>query len=80
MCYYIGRNHRKGYKYLEQLYNYMLPEHTTIEEKHQLSDQLVGSGNDMDFLATIVSSIAVIFHDKVDVKLITKVVKIGKII
>lgn len=44
----IAREH-----FAEQLYNYTLPEHTTIEEKHQLSGQLVGSSNDMDFLAAI---------------------------
>lgn len=47
------RNNRARDSFSEQLYDYTLPENTTIEERYQLCGQLVGSGKDMDFLAAI---------------------------
>lgn len=47
------RNNRACDSFAEQLYNYTLPENTTIEERYQLCGQLVGSSKDMDFLAAI---------------------------
>lgn len=39
--------------FAEQLYNYKLPENTTIVEKYGLCGNLVGKSNDKDFLAVI---------------------------
>jgi len=47
------RNNIARNSFAEQLHNYKLPENTTLEEKYQLCGNLVGSRNDLDFLAAI---------------------------
>lgn len=47
------RNNMVSDSFAEQLYDYKLPERTTIVEKHELYGNLVGRRNDKDFLAVI---------------------------
>ena len=47
------RNNMARDSFAKQLFNYTLPENTTIEEKYQLCGNLVGPSKDIDFLAAI---------------------------